>query len=232
MENVQNILSAVAIIISLISLGISLYTARLEDSPYVCLKAIKFNKEHFGIVKYSKGLPAYVRKIIEQTKQSISIQKLYGKEYLLVNLVDAEETNLNNAKLVLSPMECIYVSRGGHINEIILKKASMALKNNPKEIIKKELTGEEKIVLLDRDEIVIRIAYVHNGPEPTSINYMDLINETQDFDYLMDIEKAEKYINFVFEKFIFIFKNYKGKKYKKKMMLTMDAVKGLKIELK
>lgn len=228
----ENILSAIAITISIVSLGISLYMANLDESPYLCLKEISFNKEHFEIINYSDELPRSVKNIINQTKHSISVQKLFGKEYLLVNLVETEENDLSSAELVLSPMECTYVSRGGHINELILKEASMAFKEKPEEIITQDLLGTEKMILLDSNEIVIRIAYVHQGTKPPSINYLELKKETDNFDYLMDIDKAEKYINFGFEKFVFLFKNYKGKIYKRKIVLTMDKVKGLTFELK
>ena len=48
----------------------------------------------------------------------------------------------------------------------------------------------------------------------------------------MDIDKANKYINFGIEKFVFYFNNYKGKKFKREIMLKMDEVKGLTFELK
>ena len=47
--NVENILSVVAIVISISSLVISLYIGHLEEKPYICLKEITFNKEHFKI---------------------------------------------------------------------------------------------------------------------------------------------------------------------------------------
>lgn len=229
--NVENILSIVAIVISLLSLGISLYIGHLEEKPYICLKAITFNKKHFKIKKYSKELPESVKNIINQTKHSISVQKLFGKEYLLVNLMETEEDNMSNVELVLSPMECVFVSRGGYINEMILKQAYMAYREEPEEIKSQEIRNLEKMVLLDNNEIIIRIAYVHQTI-PESINYAELKNERKNFDYLMDIDKANKYINFSFERFIFFFKNYKGKKYKRELVLKMDSIKGLTFELK
>lgn len=229
--NVENILSIVAIVISLLSLGISLYIGHLEQKPYICLKAITFNKKHFKIKKYSEELPESVKNIINQTKHSISVQKLFGKEYLLVNLMETEEDNMSNVELVLSPMECVFVSRGGYINEMILKQAYMAYREEPEEIKSQEIRNVEKMVLLDNNEIIIRIAYVHQRI-PESINYAELKNERKNFDYLMDIDKANKYINFSFERFIFFFKNYKGKKYKRELVLKMDSIKGLTFELK
>lgn len=230
--NVENILSVVAIVISILSLVISLYIGHLEEKPYICLKEITFNKEHFKIEKYSEKLPESVKNIINKTKHSISVQKLYGKEYLLVNLMKTEENDMRDVELVLSPMECIYVSRGGYINEMILKHASMTYREKPEEIISQEIRNVEKMVLLDSNEIVIRVAYVHKGSLPTSINYMGLKEEEKNFDYLMDIDKANKYINFGIEKFVFYFNNYKGKKFKREIMLKMDEVKGLTFELK
>ena len=59
--NVENILSIVAIVISLLSLGISLYIGHLEEKPYICLKAITFNKKHFKI----KNIPKNCRKVLK-----------------------------------------------------------------------------------------------------------------------------------------------------------------------
>lgn len=108
----------------------------------------------------------------------------------------------------------------------------MTYREKPEEIISQEIRNVEKMVLLDSNEIVIRVAYVHKGSLPTSINYMGLKEEEKNFDYLMDIDKANKYINFGIEKFVFYFNNYKGKKFKREIMLKMDEVKGLTFELK
>lgn len=107
----------------------------------------------------------------------------------------------------------------------------MAYREEPEEIKSQEIRNLEKMVLLDNNEIIIRIAYVHQTI-PESINYAELKNERKNFDYLMDIDKANKYINFSFERFIFFFKNYKGKKYKRELVLKMDSIKGLTFELK
>lgn len=229
----ENVLSAIAIAISVTSLGISLYMARLDESPYLCLKSIKFDRKNFKIIKYSEKLLPSVKAIINSTKKSLSMQKINGKEYLLVNLVEEQEYDLTNVVIVLSPMECSYVSRGGYINELILSKASMIFKNNPNTRIYPRLKKlNEKIIPLDNKEIVIRVAYACDKKKTPSIDYKGLKKEKEDFDYLMNIDKAKKYINFLTEEFIFFVQNYKGKRYKKKMILKMHHIKGLSFQWK
>lgn len=105
----------------------------------------------------------------------------------------------------------------------------MSFKKNPEKLYKKEIPANEKIICNDDSEIIIRVAYACANEDEMSLDCKNLQGES-DFDYIMNTDKAQKIIKFHREEFEFYCKNYKGKKYHKKIVLQLDKLKGLTFE--
>lgn len=223
----DTLIAGIALGISILSAVISAYIAYSDEKPYVCLKAIKFVKSDFFMLDIKKESEE-IKNIVYSTINSVSVQKFKEKEYLLFNLAK-KEADLEKAQLILDPMKCIYSNRGGLINEIQIKKFSMCFREKPGKLHKKDIRANEKIICNDDSEIVIRVAYVCDNDEEMSLNCQKLQNES-DFDYIMNTAKAKDIIRFHREEFGFLCKNYKGKKYRKKIVLQLDEIKGLTFE--
>lgn len=225
-------ISIAAVIISCLSLIISLRESYLNGRPFISMVDAKFIPKEFScyssdLVDGYKQLTEENKRLIERTKQSVSLQSIGEKPYLLFNLL-REDSDLTGVRLVTAPMICTYTNTGGIVNEIEFVKAITTFKDEDKG---RKYKVKGKITPKVGKKIIVNIAYVCREGQATSILFEKLINEQKEFSYLSNKSKAKDIINFKKEEFIFTCKNHKKKKYRMRIIVTMDFDTGVEVKI-
>lgn len=206
----ENYLSIVAIIISVIALIISVRESYLNDRPYIKAECIKFIPDEFRCYS-SSSIDGYEilseenKRIIKENKYKASIQNIDGENYLVFNLLD-ESSDLENVRLILAPLICVYTNTGAPLNECIFKKGQTKIKDDAERIHKYKIIGK---IIPQENKMESKIAYVCKKGQSTSLFYDKLMSIENEFDYLRDKNMAKEIINFEKEEFWAICKNYK-----------------------
>ena len=228
----EKYISIAALLVSCLAVFISKRESYQNGRPYFAVKSIKFYPKEFICYTNSsimqsgyKKLSAENRRIIEQYKYKASVQNINDEYFILFNLLD-ENSDMENVRLILSPLVCKLENTGAFVNELEFIKGKTKIKGRAKEL-KYKAAGK---IVLTENEIVMRVAYACKEGLSTSLLYERLFGIDKEIDYLKEKELAKEIINFESEKFWIKCKNNKRYRYKVRVSLKMDGIKGLIVD--
>lgn len=220
------------LLVSCFGLFISTKERYQNGRPYFAVKSIKFYPKEFTCYTTSsinqdgyQKLSDENRRVIEQNKYKASIQNINKEYFILFNLLD-ENSDMENVRLILSPLVCKLENTGAFVTEMELIKGKTKIRGDSKELKYKaagKLQPSEK-------EIIMRVAYACKEGCSTSLLYERLFGINKDIDYLKEKDRAKEIINFESENLWIKCKNNKGQKYKVRICLKMDNIKGLIVD--
>ncbi|TGY94993.1 hypothetical protein E5329_17000 [Petralouisia muris] len=222
-----DILNLIIAILAFVISIISLYKSYISGRPYINLMDMFFEPSKFhcySLEDYDghKKLTDNHKTIINDTLGRVSYQIIDGESYLLVNMLSGH-FEYRDVRLVLAPYQFTYVNTGKFVSEIQLIKGMFKLKD--RDVFEKNIDCMIRPEGRDGEKINIQVAYVCEEGYDTSVIYNRLLEETQRFSYIDDIEKARRIINFEKEEFVLKCKNNAKSKYLIKVIYTWDGTR-------
>lgn len=209
------IISYIALFISVISLIFSIKSflyiekqKKKENRPYFRLEKVMFDTEKLRIytsatdlnVKESSGvypLDDELLRIIDSTRNSVSLTQIKGKYYYLINLLK-EDSDKSKVSLYLDVLEVTWANNGSRVNNITILGGVSKLRDEDVPLILD--SKDVKFDLIEKDgTITFSVAYVCREGQKASLQYHrinELKNSKVNADLKTNFELANEIINF------------------------------------
>lgn len=223
-----SVIDTLNLIIAILAFSISvmsLYRSYMSGRPYIKLIDMFFEPSEFHCYSleiregYEELTESY-QGIIKDTLGRVRYTRIDEKGYLLVNSL-SDNFDFRNVRLVLAPYQFTYANTGSFVCEMQLIKGIFKLRD--KEVYEKDINCVITPEGVGDERINIRIAYVCEEGNATSVIYDRLLQETERFSYKDNTEKAKRIINFEKEEFIVKCKNNAKNKYIIKVIYEWDG---------